>query len=240
MLFSFSSRLLHMRSTKLAFLLLALTTAASAQTTWKNLHFGQSRDQVRSSLATQNFPVETSAEGSLQSVSDYQLLLPGMRYALPMRADFHFDDAGGLVNIVLSLDIPAMKQNFAYRRQRGTAMIFAAEKLTRALTEKYAAPLNEKDDCTVEAATLARRPSPAPSTGTTPGSPSSSTGSPALRIFTSAIRCSRPTSSAQVAALYPRRSTPCDETSRPSPPAFRAYRGPSTIAAAQTSPPQTP
>ena len=27
-----------------------------------------------------------------------------MRYALPMRADFHFTDAGGLMNVVLSLD----------------------------------------------------------------------------------------------------------------------------------------
>src|SRR5947209_19874120 len=96
-------------------LVLALATTASAQTTWHNLRFGESRDEVRSALAAQSFPVETSAEGSLQSVSDYQLLLPGMRYALPLRADFHFTDAGGLMNVVPSPDIRGMRKNFPHR-----------------------------------------------------------------------------------------------------------------------------
>jgi hypothetical protein len=139
-------------------LVLVLATTASAQTTWHNLRFGQSRDEVRSALAAQSFPVETSAEGSLQSVSDYQLLLPGMRYALPLRADFHFTDAGGLMNVVLSLDVNGMKQNFSHVGTEEALMLFASERLNRALTDKYGVPLDSQSDCTADAATLAKRP----------------------------------------------------------------------------------
>ena len=143
---------------KYLLLVLVLATTASAQTTWHNLRFGQSRDEVRSALAAQSFAVETSAEGSLQSVSDYQLLLPGMRYALPLRADFHFTDAGGLMNVVLSLDIGGMRQNFSHLGSEEALMLFASERLTRALTDKYGVPLDSQSDCTADAPTLARRP----------------------------------------------------------------------------------
>jgi len=143
---------------KALLLLLTLATTAAAQTTWHNLHFGASREEVRSALTAQSFPVETSAEGSLQSVSDYQLLLPGMRYALPFRADFHFTDAGALMNIVLSLDIPSMRQNFATVGNEEALMLFAASRLNRALADKYGPPLDSQIDCTADAATLAKRP----------------------------------------------------------------------------------
>ena len=143
---------------KALLLLLTLTTTATAQTTWHNLRFGASREEVRSTLAAQNFPVETSAEGALQSVSDYQLLLPGMRYALPLRADFHFTDAGGLMNIILSLDVPSMRQNFASVGNEEALMLFAASRLNRALADKYGPPLDSQSDCAADAATLAKRP----------------------------------------------------------------------------------
>ena len=143
---------------KTLLLFLTLTTTATAQTTWHNLHFGQSRDEVRTALAAQSLPVETSAEGSLQSVSDYQLLLPGMRYALPLRADFHFTDAGGLMNIILSLDIPSMRQNFASIGNEEALMLFAAARLNRALADKYGPPIDAQSDCTADATTLAKRP----------------------------------------------------------------------------------
>lgn len=135
---------------RLAFLflcpLLAISTA-SAQTTWKNLHFGDTRDAVRSALAAQNFPVETSQEGALQSVSDYDILLPGMRNTLPLRADFHFTDAGGLMDVTLSLDFPAMRRVYPNLGSDDHMLVFAADKFNRALTDKYGTPLFKRPEC---------------------------------------------------------------------------------------------
>jgi hypothetical protein len=156
--FLHGKRLSIVNLTRSIFVIVALCTTATAQTTWHNLRFGASRDEVRSALAAQSFPVETSAEGSLQSVSNYQLLLPGMRYALPLRADFHFTDAGGLMNVVLSLDVIAMKQNFSNVGGDEALMLFAADKLNRALNDKYGPPLDIQADCAADAATLAKRP----------------------------------------------------------------------------------
>jgi hypothetical protein len=134
---------------KLLTTLLALTLATSvrAQSTWKNLHFGQTRDDVRAALAAQSIAVETSQEGSLQSTSDYQLMLPGLRRALPLRTDFRFTDAGGLMNITLYLDIPSMKQDYTEFRTDEALLAFASDKLTRALTDIYAAPLSTTSEC---------------------------------------------------------------------------------------------
>jgi hypothetical protein len=137
-------------------LVLIFATTASAQTTWKNLHFGQTRNQVRAQLAAESFPVETSQEGSLQSVSDYDMLLPGMRVALPLRADFRFADDGGLMDVTLSLDFSAMKQNFPDVGGDDQLLAFAAERFTRALTDKYGIPLSKRSDCDADAATLAK------------------------------------------------------------------------------------
>jgi hypothetical protein len=135
---------------------LIFATTASAQTTWKGLHFGQTRDQVRAQLAAESFPVETSQEGSLQSVSDYDMLLPGMRIALPLRADFRFSDDGGLIDITLSLDFAAMKRNFPNIGGDEQLLAFAAERFTRALTDKYGIPLSKRSECDADAATLAK------------------------------------------------------------------------------------
>ena len=137
-------------------LVLIFATTASAQATWKNLHFGQTRDQVRAQLAAESFPVETSQEGSLQSVSDYDMLLPGMRTALPLRADFRFSDDGGLMDITLSLDFAAMKRNFPNIGGDEQLLAFAAERFTRALTDKYGIPLSKRSECDADAATLAK------------------------------------------------------------------------------------
>jgi hypothetical protein len=135
-----------------------LAVSAHAQTTWKGLNFGQNRESVRAALAAQNFDVEVSQEGSLQSVSDYQLLLPGMRNPFPLKADFHFTDAGGLMNITLSLDLAAMRQNFSYVGNDEAMLLFAATRLQRALTDRYFAPLDAANDCATDAATTAKRP----------------------------------------------------------------------------------
>jgi len=138
--------------TLLLFLSLGLVSTAQAQATWKGLSFGQTRDSVRAALAGQNFDVETSQEGSLQSVSDYQLLLPGMRNALPLRAEFRFTDAGGLMDITLSLDFAIMKQNFPSIGGDEALLDFASQKLTRALTDRYATPISRQSDCDADAA----------------------------------------------------------------------------------------
>jgi hypothetical protein len=125
----------------------ALTVSASAQSTWKSLHFGDTRDAVRSALAAQNFAVETSQDGSLQSVTNYDILLPGMRNTLPLRADFHFTDSGGLMDVTLSLDFPAMRRVYPSLGSDDHMLAFAADKFNRALTDKYGVPLLKRPDC---------------------------------------------------------------------------------------------
>jgi len=139
-------------------LTLTLATASHAQTTWKNLHFGETRTQVRAQLASENFAVETSQEGSLEATSDYDIQLPGMRRTLPLRAGFHFDDGGGLIDITLFLDLAAMKRTYADLGSDDAFLTFAAERFTRALTDKYGIPILKRPDCDADAATLAKTP----------------------------------------------------------------------------------
>lgn len=143
-----------------AALSLALAASAAAQTTWHNVHFGETRDQVRSELEAQGFPVETSQEGSLQSTSDYNILLPGMRNTLPLRADFHFTDAGALMAVTLSLDLPAMRRVYPSLGGDDALLAFAYDRFNRALTDKYGMPLFTRPECTADASTLAKIPSP--------------------------------------------------------------------------------
>ena len=123
-----------------------LATAAPAQTTWKGLHFGQSRDDVRAQLARQNITAETSQEGSLQSTADYDMLLPGMRTSFPFRMDFHFTDEGGLMDVTLTLDILAARRTWADQNEEAL-LTLATDKLTRALTDKYGVPLSRSQAC---------------------------------------------------------------------------------------------
>jgi hypothetical protein len=141
-------------------LLLALTLAATAgaQSTWKNLRFGQSRDDVRNALTTQGIAVETSQEGALESTSDYQLFVPGLRHTLPLHTEFRFTDSGGLMDITLTLDIPAMRQNYNEFRTDDALLAFASDHLTRALTDIYAAPVSTTSECDADPATFANKP----------------------------------------------------------------------------------
>jgi hypothetical protein len=141
-------------------ILVALTLAATApaQSTWKNLHFGQSRDDVRTALTAQDIAVETSQEGSLESTSDYQLFVPGLRHTLPLHAQFRFTDAGGLMDITLNLDLPAMRQTYTEFRTDETLLTFASDRLTRALTNIYAAPVSTTSECDADPSTFANKP----------------------------------------------------------------------------------
>lgn len=141
-------------------LLAALATAATAhaQTTWRGLRFGDTREAVRSQLSAQNIEVVASQEGSLQSTSDYQLVLPGLTRALPFRLDFRFTDAGGLMDVTLWLDLTAMRQNYSEYRTDDAMLAFASERLSRALNDIYNAPMTESSGCDADAAAFAKGP----------------------------------------------------------------------------------
>ena len=126
------------------------TTAASAQTTWQGLHFGESRDDVHTQLTAQNLPVGTSQDGSLQSNTDYELPLPGLRHTFPMLVNFHFDDNATLADITLSLDLSGMRRYWAAVGSDEALSSFAAEHLTTALSGRYGAPLYRSTTCDAE------------------------------------------------------------------------------------------
>lgn len=116
--------------------------------TWHGLRFGETRDQVRADLTAQNIPVETSQEGSLQSTTDYDLFLPGLRYTLPLLSSYHFADAGGLMDVTLRLDLTAMRHNWASLLGPDEAMLrFASDHLAGALAGRYGAPLYHSPGC---------------------------------------------------------------------------------------------
>jgi hypothetical protein len=70
-----------------------------------------------------------------------------MRNTLPLRADFHFTDAGGLMDVTLSLDFPAMRRIYPNLGGDERMLAFAADKFNRALTDKYGIPLFKLPEC---------------------------------------------------------------------------------------------
>jgi hypothetical protein len=144
------------RSLLLAVSLAIATAAASAQTTWHNVHFGESRDDVRSQITAQNMPLSTSQDGTLQSNTDYELALPGLRHTFPMLVSFHFADDATLTDVTLALDLPGMKRYWAAIGPDEALLNFAAEHLTGALTSIYGAPLYRSTACDADP----KQPSP--------------------------------------------------------------------------------
>jgi hypothetical protein len=132
---------------------LIATTSASAQATWRGLHFGESLDEVRTQLTAQNMPVATSQEGALQATSDYDLAIPGLRYAFPMRVTFHFDDSAKLADVTLALDLPGMRRYWAAIGSDEALSTFAAEKLMGALSGRYGTPLYRSTACDADTKT---------------------------------------------------------------------------------------
>ncbi|MDE1162733.1 MAG: hypothetical protein PW792_12405 [Acidobacteriaceae bacterium] len=132
----------------LAVALLSMSGFAHAQaTTWHNLHFGETRDQVRTDLTAQGIPVESSAEGALQSTSDYDLFLPGLTNTLPLRSSYHFTPNGGLMDVTLTLDLPAMRRNFAELASDDALIRFASDAMAGALAGRYGAPIYRSPAC---------------------------------------------------------------------------------------------
>ena len=138
-------------------LLLSLCLAAasaSAQTLWSGLHFGQSRDAVQAQLTNQNLPIESIASGSLQTNNDYPLPLPGLQYPIPMMVTFHFDTNSNLADISLSVDLPAMRHDWASIGTDDALYSFAADKLSLALSGNYGAPTFSSPACNIAAELL--------------------------------------------------------------------------------------
>ena len=136
---------------RLALPLLCLVTAtASAQVPWKDLHFGQSRDSVRSQLENLNLPVESTPDTALQSNKDYPLLLPGLLYPIPIMATFHFDADSRLAEITLSVDLPAMRREWSSLGSDEALYNFAADKLAFALAGEYGTPIFSSPTCNAE------------------------------------------------------------------------------------------
>jgi hypothetical protein len=144
------------RSLLLALCLTAATTAASAQATWRGVHFGESRDDVRSQITAQNMPLSTSQDGTLRTNTDYDLALPGLLHPFPMVVSFHFDDPSTLTDVTLALDLPGMHRYWSPIGADEAILNFAAEHLTSALSSIYGTPLYRSSACDADP----KQPSP--------------------------------------------------------------------------------
>jgi hypothetical protein len=129
-------------------LILAATTASAQTTTWHGLHFGQSRDDVRTQLADQNTPAETSPDGALQTNTDLALTLPGLLNPIPITANLHFDAATTLADVTLTLDLPAMHRDWASLGTDQALFAFATDQLTLSLAGIYGPPAYTSANCT--------------------------------------------------------------------------------------------
>jgi len=137
-------------------LCLAAATSASAQTTWQNLHFGESHDAVTAQLANQNMPSTTSQDGTVQATADYELRLPGLRYPLPVIVTAHFDTNNALADVTLTLDPVSARHYWPNIGSDDALLHFAAEHFTAALSGRYGAPLFASNSCDADP----KQPSP--------------------------------------------------------------------------------
>jgi len=134
-----------MRTFLAALLLCALP--AGAQTTWHGLSFGMSRDDARSLLASQGIQVENNNDGDLEGTGNAQIMLPGLTQTIPVRPELRFTEAGGLMDVTLSLDFTAAKQNLTQYHTDIDILAFVADRTTRALTAKYSSPIFSTPGC---------------------------------------------------------------------------------------------
>lgn len=140
-------RLRTLALTGLALACLAIAASASAQTTWHQLQFGESRADARTQLVAQKIDVSTSSEGTLQSAVDYELALPGLLYTVPMQLNVHFDDQATLADVTLALDLRSMRRYWGTLGPDEALFNFAAEKLMGALSGRYGPPIYNSANC---------------------------------------------------------------------------------------------
>ena len=136
-----------MRTIFLASALLLATSATQAQATWHNLQFGDTRDNIRAKLNAEGIPTEVSQEGTLQATGDYDIFLPGLSHTLPLLTSYHFTPAGTLMDVTLTLDLPAMRRLWSDAPVADDLADFAAQHLGGALAGRYGAPLYRSPSC---------------------------------------------------------------------------------------------
>ena len=120
---------------------------------------GESRDGVHAKLDNLNLPVSSTPDNNLQTNSDYPLILPGLIYPLPVMVTFRFDANSRLAETNLSLDLPAMRRDWAALGSDEALFAFATDKLSFNLAGVYGPPVlntpardaaTEPVPCTIE------------------------------------------------------------------------------------------
>jgi len=128
-------------------LAVAAATAASAQVPWSAVSMGESRDGVHAKLDNLNLPVSSTPDNNLQTNSDFPLILPGLLYPIPVMVTFRFDANSRLAETTLSLDLPAMRRDWAALGSDEALYTFAADKLAFNLAGVYGPPVLSTPTC---------------------------------------------------------------------------------------------
>jgi len=128
-------------------LVLATTGLCQEPTTWHGLHFGDTRDHIRTELNQQGIETAQSPEGTLEATQDYDLMLPGLRYPLPILSSFHFTDAGTLSDVTLTINPQSMRKVWASALPGEDLDRFASDHLAGALAGRYGPPIYRATGC---------------------------------------------------------------------------------------------
>ena len=137
----------------LALLLATLTTTASAQT-WAGAALGQSRDSLQTQFNNANLQVSLPPRRRPpKPTPPSPSLSPAFSTPFPMMATFHFDTNSRLAETSLSLDLPAMRHDYAALGSDESLFAFAADKLAFVFSGEYGAPVFATTSCNAETTT---------------------------------------------------------------------------------------
>ena len=136
-----------MRAIALLVALLALCATANAQVPWSAVSLGDTRDRVHAKLDNLNIPISSTPDTNLQTNTDFPLVLPGLLYSLPVMVTFRFDANSRLAETNLSLDLPAMRRDWAALGSDEALYTFAADKLAFNLAGVYGPPVLSTPTC---------------------------------------------------------------------------------------------
>lgn len=115
--------------------------ALNAQTTWKGLKFGMSRDETKKVLA--EYDLQPNENKDLVSRTDYVLNPPQMDANWPFKIRLQFNPAGKLNIVLLELD---SDKEIADKRttNRESAVGVTAGMLLSVFTDKYGNPIKSQ------------------------------------------------------------------------------------------------
>jgi hypothetical protein len=137
-----SQRSFFANASVLSMLVCAIGPVAFAESTWNNLQFGASLEEVRQALSKQDFKLEQSDKTWIVK-PDWGLKMPGLKADLifHFRPSLLFSDAGRLevVDLVLKDTQPD--------DGAGVGQYFAATWIEQQLIAKYGAPATQAGPC---------------------------------------------------------------------------------------------